>query len=206
MTQPQNWWVLVSEIFFTRPKTNGPCISKKNSKTGPDNSSYNAYQHGILYRFAKITKLGLIYHIRSYNTITTKDDAIQKNWVQEGNGSKTKMHIQNCAKTEQTHNSTYQGLTHIYSPTSYRYHAISDRRNSSQGYISQALKQHNPTFATSYNILSWAYNAKLSKLICDFNISNTLLSYINIQRIWGKIKDLELAAMCGAHRDWDVSR
>jgi len=28
--------------------------------------------------FAKITKLGLIYHIRSYNTITTKDDAIQK--------------------------------------------------------------------------------------------------------------------------------
>jgi hypothetical protein len=33
----------------------------------------------ILYRFAKITKLGLIYHIRSYSAITTKDDAIQKN-------------------------------------------------------------------------------------------------------------------------------
>jgi len=185
--------------FFTRPKTNGPCISKKeNSKTGHDNSSYNAYQHGILYRLAKITKLGLIYHIRSYNTIPTKDDATQMNWVKEGNGSKTKMHIQTYAKTEQTHNSTYRGLTHIYSPTSYRYHAISGRRNSSQVYISQALKQHNPTFATSYNILSWAYNAKLWQLICSFDISNTILSYINIQRIWGKIKDLELAAMCGA--------
>jgi hypothetical protein len=163
--------------FFTRPKTNGPCISKNNSKTGPDNSSY---KHGILYRLAKITKLGLIYHIRSYNTIPTKADATQMNWVKEGNGSKTKMHIQNYAKTEQTHNSTYRGLSHLYSPSSYRYHAISDRRSSSQGYISQALKQHNPTFATSYNILSWAYNAKLSQLICSFDISNTILSYISI--------------------------
>jgi hypothetical protein len=82
--------------------------------------------------------------------------------------------------------STYGGLTHIYSPTSYRYHAISDRRNSSQGYISQALKQHNPTFTTSYNILSWAYNAKLSQLICSFDISNTILSYINIQEFEAK--------------------
>jgi len=55
----------------------GLAFPKENSKTGPDNSSYNAY--GILYRFVKITKLGLIYHIRSYSAITTKDAAIQKN-------------------------------------------------------------------------------------------------------------------------------
>jgi len=54
----------------------GLAFPKTNSKTGPDNSSY---KHGILYRFAKIKKLGLIYHIRSYSAITTKDDAIQKN-------------------------------------------------------------------------------------------------------------------------------
>jgi hypothetical protein len=35
-----------------------------------------AYYIGLL---AKITKLGLIYHIRSYNTIPTKDDATQMN-------------------------------------------------------------------------------------------------------------------------------
>jgi hypothetical protein len=57
----------------------GHAFPKNNSKTGPHNSSYNTYQHGILYRFVEITKLGLIYHIRSYNTITTKHDAIQKN-------------------------------------------------------------------------------------------------------------------------------
>jgi hypothetical protein len=66
-------------MFLLDPKPMGLAFPKTNSKTGPDNSSYNAYQHGILYRFVKITKLGLIYHIRSYNTITTKDDAIQKN-------------------------------------------------------------------------------------------------------------------------------